>query len=87
MTVVTGHLHCQKITPYTDYRGTRYGVDAGCVAEIDHKAFRDYTEKNPLNWRSGFVVLKFKNGRLLYPQLVTKWSNNEVEFQGDVIRV
>lgn len=87
MSMVTGHLHSQKVTPFTDYRGTRYGIDTGCVAETDHKAFTDYTEENPLNWRSGFVVLKFKNGRLLYPQLVTKWSNHEVEFNGEVLKV
>ena len=31
-TMVTGHLHSQKVTPYTDYNGTRYGIDTGCVA-------------------------------------------------------
>jgi hypothetical protein len=25
-TMVTGHLHSQKVTPYTDYNGTRYGI-------------------------------------------------------------
>lgn len=87
-TMITGHLHSQKVTPYTDYNGTRYGVDTGCVADTDHKAFVDYTEDAPLNWRSGFVVLTFKNGRLLYPELVTKWDDGEhVQFRGQLHRV
>lgn len=86
-TMVTGHLHSQKVTPYTDYNGTRYGVDTGCVAETDHKAFVDYTEDAPLNWRSGFAVLTFKDGELLPPELVTKWSDDSVVFRGAVIRV
>jgi hypothetical protein len=86
-TMVTGHLHSQKVTPYTDYNGTRYGIDTGCVADTDHKAFTDYTEDNPLNWRSGFAVLKFKDGQILHPQLVSKWSDTEVQFMGEIIRV
>ena len=46
--MVTGHLHSARVSPFTDYNGTRYGVrHAGCVAETDHKAFVDYTEEIP----------------------------------------
>lgn len=83
-TMITGHLHSQKVTPYTDYNGTRYGVDTGCVADTDHKAFVDYTEDAPLNWRSGFVVLTFKDGKLLTPELVTKWDDSTVQFRGQL---
>lgn len=86
-TMVTGHLHSQKVTPYTDYNGTRYGVDTGCVADPDHKAFVDYTEDAPLNWRSGFAVLTFKDGELLPPELVTKWDEKTVVFRGQLMRV
>jgi hypothetical protein len=84
-TMVTGHLHSQKVTPYTDYNGTRYGVDTGCVAETDHTAFINYTEDAPLNWRSGFAVLTFKDGRLMYPELVSVWSDSAVQFRGNII--
>lgn len=83
----TGHLHSQKVTPFTDYNGTRYGVDTGCVADTQAKAFVNYTEDNPKNWVSGFAVLKFINGKLLYPQLVTVWDKNSVQFNGEIIRV
>lgn len=85
-TVVTGHLHSAKVQPISDYNGTRYGVDAGCLADPDHKAF-DYTEDNPRNWRSGFCVLTFKDGKLLMPELVTVWDDKSVQFRGEIIRV
>ena len=86
-TMVTGHLHSQKVTPYTDYNGTRYGIDTGCVADPDHKAFTDYTEDGPKNWVSGFAVLKFKDGRLMQPELCSVWDSKSVQFRGEVIRV
>lgn len=86
-TTVQGHLHNQQVRPLTDYNGTRYGVDAGCIADTDHKAFVDYTEDGPLNWRSGFVVLTFRGGRLLAPELVTKWDDDSVQFRGALHRV
>jgi hypothetical protein len=86
-TMVTGHLHSQKVTAYTDYTGTRYGVDTGCLADPDAEAFSDYTEMSPLNWRSGFAVLTFKNGKLLPPELATVWDDKHVVFRGALIAV
>src|SRR5690606_30108609 len=68
--IVTGHLHSQRVYPYTDYRGTRYGVDLGCLADPKAPAFL-YAEANPLDWRSGFAVLTFEGGKLQPPQLAT----------------
>lgn len=65
--IITGHMHSMKCTPWTDYNGIRFGVDAGCLADPDHDAF-DYTEGNPKDWRSGFAVLTFKNKKLLWPE-------------------
>lgn len=85
-TTVTGHLHSQRITPFTDYNGTRWGVDTGCMANPNAQAFVDYTEANPLNWRSGFCVLTFVEGKLLPPELVTVWDEIGVVFRGEVIK-
>jgi hypothetical protein len=85
--IVTGHLHSQKVSPYTDYNGTRYGVDTGCIADPSHKAFVDYTEDNPLNWRSGFAVLSFVDGVMLPPELVTVWDSKHVAWRGELVRV
>lgn len=86
-TMVTGHLHSAKVVPFSDYRGTRYGVDTGCLADVSAKAFQDYTENSPLNWRSGFGVLTFINGQLMLPELVLVWDDSHVQFRGKVIRV
>jgi len=87
-TMVTGHLHSQKCTPYTDYNGTRWGVDTGCIAWPGGRQF-GYTEANPLNWRSGFAVLTWAGGELLPPELVTVLDEEKgtVSFRGNVIRV
>lgn len=67
-TMVTGHLHSLKVTPLSDYNGTRYGVDCGTLADPDGEQFTDYTEDSPKNWRSGFAVLTYKDGHLLPPE-------------------
>ncbi len=86
-TVITGHLHSAKVHPITDYNGTRWGVDTGCLAAADAKAFLDYTEDNPKNWISSFCVLTFRDGRLLPPELVTVWDEKQVTFRGELIKV
>lgn len=87
VSMVTGHLHSQNVRPLSDYsQYDRYGVDTGCVADKDHSAFL-YTEDAPVDWRSGFALLTFKGGRLLFPELISKWSDNEVQFRGTIIKV
>jgi hypothetical protein len=83
-TMVTGHLHSLKVTPYDDYNGTRWGVDTGTLAAKEGEQFVDYTEDNPRNWRSGFAVLTFHKGRLLWPEVVNVRDEEagEVEFRG-----
>jgi hypothetical protein len=86
ISIVTGHLHSLKVTPFADYTGNRYGIDTGTLAEPYGPQF-DYGEGNPLNHRSGFAVLTFKGGRILWPELVHKWGENQVEFRGQIINV
>lgn len=83
--IVTGHLHSLKVTPWTDYRGTRYGVDTGTLSDIDGNQF-DYTEDNPKNWRSGFAVLTFHNGKLMPPELC-EVVDDAVWFRGQLINI
>jgi hypothetical protein len=87
LSMVTGHLHSAKVTPYTDYTGTRYGVDTGCLADIYHPAFQGYLEDNARNWRAGFCILTFVNGDLLYPELVLVYDSDHVQFRGEIIPV
>jgi hypothetical protein len=82
VSIVTGHLHSLKVTPFTDYTGTRYGVDTGCLADTDGNQFVNYLETNPTNWRSGFAVLNFEGGKLLPPELVQVIDEGVVAFRG-----
>lgn len=86
-TIVTGHLHSLKVTPFSDYNGTRWGVDTGTLADIYGPQFRDYCEDNPVNWRSGFIVLSFEDGKLLPPEVAQAWGSDEIVFRGEVIGV
>ncbi len=86
--MVTNHLHSAKVTAYTDYRGTRWGVDTGCIADVSGPQFL-YLEDNPRNWREGFAVLTFADGELLPPELVLRCEHKEnaVVFRGEIIEV
>lgn len=84
-TMVTGHLHSLKVTPFNDYNGCRWGVDTGTLADPSGEHDMDYTELSPLNHRSGFVVLTFREGELLIPEIVQKWSEDAVCFRGALV--
>jgi hypothetical protein len=83
---ITGHTHVLAVQPLTDYNGTRYGVQTGCLANPDGDQFSDYTEDNPKDWRSGFAMLTYDRGQLLMPELVQVWDEDkgEVQFRGKI---
>jgi predicted phosphodiesterase len=85
---VSGHLHSLKTVPYTDYNGTRYGVDTGSLADVCGQQFT-YSEDNPKNHRSGFAVLTFYKGMLLPPELCEVLDEDEgiIYFRGNVFKV
>jgi hypothetical protein len=80
---VHGHMHKLQVTPWADYRGRRYGVDTGTLAETNGPQF-NYVEAGPVNWASGFAVLTFHKGRLLQPELCVV-ENGEAWFRGKKI--
>ena len=86
LSIITGHLHSLKVTPYADYTGNRFGVDTGTLAEPYGPQF-DYCEDGPQNWRSGFVVLTFHNGKLLWPEVVHVTAHGQFQFRGKVYTV
>lgn len=84
--MITGHLHALQVKPYTDGRGiVKYGVDTGTLADIDGQQFVDYLEGRTPAWRSGFVVLTWKDGEMLFPELVMKHDEDHVQFRGHVL--
>jgi hypothetical protein len=88
VSMVTGHLHSLKVTPWTDLTGTRYGVDTGSLSDVWGDQFA-YAEDSTRNHRSGFAVLTFYNGKLMPPELVEVIDEEEglVYFRGKVISV
>lgn len=86
-TIITGHLHSLKVMPISDYNGTRWGIDSGCLADPYSEPFINYTEANPVSWRSGFILLTFKDGRLLWPEIIAKFDDSHIDFRGEVIEV
>lgn len=85
-TMVTGHLHSLRVSPFSDYQGTRWGVDCGTLAEPYGEQF-SYTEDNPVNWRSGFVVLTFHRGKLLWPETASVNDEDHIDFRGKLHKV
>jgi hypothetical protein len=88
MNFVTGHLHSLKVLPLSAYshQATRYGVDCGTLADPAWPSF-SYREDAPADWRSGFVVLTWHKGRLLWPEVVAVLEEDYIEFRGSVIKV
>jgi hypothetical protein len=85
-TMLTGHLHSQKCIPLTDYDGTRWGVDTGCMADPFGPQFM-YQEDSPRDHREGFAVLRFVDGELLQPQLVRVIDEDHVDYCNEVYAV
>jgi len=86
--IITSHRHQQEVKPLTNYMGTWWGADTGCLAPIDHPAF-DYTElKRPPNWRSGFLMLTFSKYKLMPPEpaFVLNEERGELYFRGNTFK-
>src|SRR5688572_3893584 len=84
----TGHTHALKWWPMSTYRKhTLYGVNTGTMAEPYDDPFVNYTEDNPVDWRSGFAVLTYWKGKLLQPQLAEVISEGQLDFAGQVLSV
>jgi hypothetical protein len=84
--VVTGHLHSAKIEPFTFHGRTAYGVDCGCIADVDGPQF-SYLQGSPRDWRAGFAILTFSGGELLCPELVLGAGARCVQFRGRLYKV
>lgn len=87
ISTVHGHLHSLKVWPHSDYRGTRWGVDCGTMAEPYGPQFEVYTELAPVDWRSGFVLLTFDKGVLLQPEIALVRDKGIVDWRGKLRHV
>lgn len=83
----TGHAHSLKVWAHSDYGGTRFSADTGTLAEPYGDQFLHYTEGNPVDWRSGFILARYKAGELLWPEVVHVRGPGVVEFRGDTFTI
>ncbi len=82
--MVTGHDHILKVTPYIDYNGLRFAGQDGTLAEPGGPQFA-YGEDNPSQACSGFLVLPFiKGGMLLEPE-VCRVINGNAWFRREMV--
>jgi metallophosphoesterase superfamily enzyme len=86
--IITGHTHVLACQPISNYQGTYWGIQTGCLADPMSPTF-EYCEDGPKDWRSGFVMLSFDQGRMLMPEMimVTDEENGEFEFRGCINKV
>ena len=86
--IVTGHDHRTGVVHWCNYAGTHYGVRCGFMGDspLDPQFVHNLEGKEP-NWHPALVALTFLNGRLLWPELVTKHDDDHVQFRGEVIKV
>ena len=84
VSMITGHTHRLTVREYTDYRGTRYGIETGMLAGHDEEQF-DYALDGPKNWQPGFIVCTIKNGILLPPERCEVVKGIGAVFRGCVI--
>ena len=87
--IITGHLHSQKVYPITNYTGTLFGCDSGCLAAVKGPQFENYTEASVTDWRSGFAIAHFHQRSLIDIELVRVLDEERglVVFRGEVISV
>jgi hypothetical protein len=82
--VITGHTHLLQIVAHTDWSGTKYGVDTGCVADVNSRFFAAYTEKGCTGWRSGAAVIQWADGEMMPPELIQVVKESPVPGEGRV---
>jgi hypothetical protein len=83
--IATGHTHRLSLCTVSNYAGSKHGIETGMLA--DDGPFSNYTLATPKDWRSGFVVVTFRDGVLLQPELVTKWDENSACWRGKIVEV
>jgi hypothetical protein len=84
--MATGHTHALEVRAVSDYTGTKFGINTGMLADPQGEQF-EYLEDVPRNWRAGFVVCTYTNGRLLWPEIVSVVDQKTVSWRGQLVSV
>lgn len=83
VSMATGHLHRLQASIFSDYNGTRWGVDTGTLGDTDGPQM-SYGEDAPANHCSGFAVLTIVDGKLIQPELCAV-TNGKAFFRGQQV--
>jgi hypothetical protein len=79
---ITGHTHELSAKAHRGFKSTHYGIKSGMLADEYQNEF-DYRQGKPgFNWQSGFVVLTWRDGMLLYPEFCSVRDNGKAYFRG-----
>jgi hypothetical protein len=68
VTTITGDTHALEVKPMSDLRGRRWGIQTGMLGDPNWTCFH-YTYAAPRLWTPGFVVLTWRDGVLMPPEL------------------
>jgi len=81
-TVITGHTHELSAKAHKGFKDTHYGIKTGMLASGDQEEFDYRIGKPGFNWQSGFAVLTWVNGMLLYPEFCAVRDDGKAYFRG-----
>lgn len=79
--VVTGHTHRLQVVQFRGFGKLRYGIETGMLADADQDEFHYLTGRNA-NWQSGFAVLTWRDGEMLYPEFCAVRDDGRAYFRG-----
>ncbi|PZX29461.1 hypothetical protein C7416_104466 [Cupriavidus phytorum] len=79
--VVTGHTHRLQAVQFRGFGKLRYGIETGMLADPEQDEFHYLTGRNA-NWQSGFAVLTWRDGELLYPEFCAVRDDGKAYFRG-----
>ena len=84
-TVVTGHTHELSAKAHRGFKNTHYGVKTGMLADNEQEEFDYRLSKPGFNWQSGFAVLTWVDGMMLYPEFCAVRDNGKAYFRGKLV--
>lgn len=79
---VTGHTHELGCKAHRGFKNTHYGIKTGMLADEYQEEFDYRLGKPGMNWQSGFAVLTWVDGQLLFPEFCAVRDDGKAYFRG-----
>lgn len=79
---VTGHTHELSCKAHKGFKDLHYGIKTGMLADEEQAEFDYRIGKPGMNWQSGFAVLTWVDGMLLYPEFAAVREDGNCYFRG-----